>query len=531
MASRLVSALVLLAACAAAVRAEGPPARHLAVSAGAELRQWDTTIDRMMKEGSLSVRKVQEDTMLPGRQHERLAQSFEGVPIFGGEIVRQIERGGTVSVFGTLYENIAIDVTPAISKAQAEAAVRKLGGEGFGSQGAPALTIYPKADGGYVLAYKLRARHANGDIRMYFVDAKTGAIAHSYRDLQTQSAVGLGTGVLGDAKKVSARAVSGSFRTDDPLRPAGIFTYDFRGNLPRVLALSSVDDFVVSDFATDADNTWQDGGVVDAHVYAGYTYDYYFKRFGRRGLDNSNIPIRSIVHPVNLADANTAPDEIFFTFYINAAYIGDGTIFYGEGLPAGATFNGQSWSNLAAGLDVVSHELTHGVTDFSSQLIYENESGALNEAFSDIMGTSVEFFFQPSKADYAVGEDAVKPGGIRSMQNPIAYGDPDNYSIRFLGSGDNGGVHINSGIANHAFYLAIEGGTNRVSGLAVTGVGGSNREQIEKVFYRAFTVFLTPSSNFAAARAATIQAARELYQPGSPAERAITQAWTAVGVN
>jgi Zn-dependent metalloprotease len=176
------------------------------------------------------------------------------------------------------------------------------------------------------------------------------------------------------------------------------------------------------------------------------------------------------------------------------------------------------------------------VTDFTSDLIYRNESGALNEALSDIIGTSVEFFFQPAgsgdlRADYLCGEDVVKPGGLRSMENPQAYGDPDHYSRRFLGTADNGGVHINSGIANHAFYLAVEGGTNRTSGLGVQGVGGANREQIERVFYRAFTQMLPSNATFALARAATIQAARDLCGTDSSAERAVTQAWTAVGVN
>jgi Zn-dependent metalloprotease len=125
----------------------------------------------------------------------------------------------------------------------------------------------------------------------------------------------------------------------------------------------------------------------------------------------------------------------------------------------------------------------------------------------------------------------VTPGGIRSMENPNAFGDPDHYSRRFLGTADNGGVHINSGIANQAFYLAIEGGTNRTSGLAVQGVGAGSRDQIEKVFYRAFTQLMPANSTFAVARAATIQAARDLYGPGSNPERAVTAAWTAVGVN
>ena len=146
------------------------------------------------------------------------------------------------------------------------------------------------------------------------------------------------------------------------------------------------------------------------------------------------------------------------------------------------------------------------------------------------MATGVEFYFQPEKADYLAGEDVVTPGGVRSLQNPQAYGDPDHYSIRYRGPLDNGGVHHNSGIANHAFYLAIEGGRHRL-GATVQGVGAGNREQIERAFYRGFTGLLPPSATFSQARAATVQAARELYGSDSPPERALTQAWAAVGVN
>jgi Zn-dependent metalloprotease len=307
------------------------------------------------------------------------------------------------------------------------------------------------------------------------------------------------------------------------------------GDLLRVLYyLNGVIPLTIDDVARDQDNTWTDGADVDAHVYAGYTYDYYFKRFGRRGLDDANIQITSLVHPVNRADEAAYSDQIFGLFYLNAFYAGDGIMVYGEG--SDHPFEGQSFNFFSAGLDVVAHELSHGVTDFTSQLIYQNESGALNEAFSDIMGMSVEFMFQPVgsgllHADYLLGEDIETPGGTRNAQDPRSYGYPDNYAVRFLGSQDGGGVHINSLIASHAYYLAIEGGTNRTSGLAVTGVGAAHRDQIEKVFYRAFTQLLPPSANFATARAATITSARDLFGPGSPAEAAVTQAWNAVGVH
>jgi thermolysin len=152
------------------------------------------------------------------------------------------------------------------------------------------------------------------------------------------------------------------------------------------------------------------------------------------------------------------------------------------------------------------------------------------------MGTSIEFFYQPVgsgnlMADYQGGEDVVKPGGIRNMSNPAATGDPDHYSRRIITTGDNGGVHLNATIGTHAFYLAIEGGTNRTSGLSVQGVGSANRELMEKVFYRGFTQLMPSNATFATARAATIQAAVDLYGGNSAAAQAVTQAWTAVGVN
>ncbi len=128
-----------------------------------------------------------------------------------------------------------------------------------------------------------------------------------------------------------------------------------------------------------------------------------------------------------------------------------------------------------------------------------------------------------------IGKDlSVPPGAfaIRNLANPAATRNPDHYTLRVIG----GGPHFNSTIPSHAFFLAIEGGTNRTSGRSVQGVGANNRDQIEKAFFRANTVLMTSSSTFALTRVATIQAARDLFGAGSAPERAITQAWDAVGV-
>jgi bacillolysin len=274
---------------------------------------------------------------------------------------------------------------------------------------------------------------------------------------------------------------------------------------------------------------------VDAHAYAGYTYDFYYRRFGRRGLDGNDLPLRSIVHPVRLSDFSLYSSGVINVYFANAFYAGNGAMLYGEGLPPGETLGGQHFEPFAGALDVVAHELTHGVTQYTSRLTYQGESGALNESFSDMMGTSAEFFFHPPgsgplKADYLLAEDITSPGAVRSMDDPRLFGQPDHYSTRYQGPLDNGGVHVNCSIPNQVYYLAIEGGRNRTSGLGVPGVGGANREQIEKVMYRAFTLMMPASANFAVARLVTLQSARDLYGADSPAERALSAAWTAVGV-
>jgi bacillolysin len=538
----VTAALVLIAAAASAprktVQGQETRSRQIAAVGGNELRTWDTQVDRMVRSGTLQVRLERDDTLIEGRKHTRFTQLVNGVPVYGGDVTRQTdEKGLTVSVFGTLYEGIDIPTRAGLSADRVRALIAERTGVELGEARQPRLAVLPRGGGAYALVYLARVATPE-DITLYFIDAHTGAVLHQRSDAHRQeSTVGIGIGVLGERKKVSTASQGGTFVSSDKLRPPVIETFDMRGNLSRTINyLNGIVTLGANDFASDSDNDWTDGANVDAHVYTGYTYDYYFKRFGRRGLDNANIRIRSLTHPVNRQDAFTASSPILGTFYVNAFYAGEGIMVYGEGLPTNATLGGQRWNFMSGSLDVVAHELTHGVTDYSSQLIYENESGALNEAFSDIMGTGAAFFHQQpgtgaGGADYVVGNDVVVPGGIRSMENPLVFGDPDNYRIRYTGSEDNGGVHINSTIASHAYYLAVEGGTNRTSGLSVQGVGAANREQMEKVFYRAFTQLMPADSTFATARAATIRAAQDLYGANSNAERALALAWTAVGVN
>jgi len=501
-----------------------------------DLQRWDRRVDDLRADGSLRARSSWTDVDVAGRTHERLAQYHDGIPVVGADVTRQFANGLTISVFGRIYEGIDIAVAPSLSTERIETLIAQRTGVALGPTRRPALVVLPVPTGGYRLAYQARIVTA-GSLTSYFFDAYTGEILKARSDLQSQAAVGTAVGVLGDRKKISVESLGGRFVASDLLRPPSIATFDMQADLDRTVDfLNGLVPLGPSDLASDTDNDWDQGQAVDAHVYAGLTYDYFFKRFGRRGLDDGDLTMRSLVNPVRREDIFSQTDDVVGNFYLNAFYAGQGVMVYGVGLPRGLTLGGQVWDFLSGALDVVAHELTHGVTDFTSALIYENESGALNESFSDMMAIAVEFFFQdpgnaPGRADYRLGEDVIRPNGIRSIENPLAYGDPDHYSRRVTGEEDNGGVHTNSGIPNQAYYLAIEGGANRTSGLAVQGVGAANRAQIEHVFYRAFTRMLPADATFSVARAATVQAARDLYGAGSPAERAILQAWTAVGVN
>jgi bacillolysin len=511
----------------------GPAAVRVEARSGPAVREWARRADGLLESGQLVERLSRADTMIAGRRHERLAQYHDGIPVFGGELIRQSDLSGTLTVFGTFYEDIEVDVAPRLGPRDVEGRLAALGGRPFGARGGPELVVLPLEAGGYRLAYRVRALfEADFDVRQYFFDAITGEVLLQYRDLQTQAA-GRGIGVLGDEKKISVTPVGNRWLSNDRLRPPAIMTYDFRFDVNRLIqfftAEGSPADFTEADLGSDSDNVWTDGALVDAHVYAGYFYDFLYRRFGRRGLDDANIPIHSITHAARREDWQLYSPEVVGTFFTNAFYVGEGVMYYGDGLPPGVTQGDREWNYLAGAFDIVAHELTHGITDYSSRLIYQGESGALSEAFSDIMATAAEFFAQPEKADYLAGEDVITPDGIRSLADPLAYKMPDHYNLRYRGSLDNGGVHFNSSIPGHAFYLAIEGGEHR-NGTTVQGVGGDNREQIERVFYRAFTSFLPPSATFAQARSATIENARELYGEGSPAEQAVSEAWTAVGV-
>ena len=312
--------------------------------------------------------------------------------MFGAQLVQQVDpEGHTLSVFGHIDEEFSAEtVAPTLDADRAARAVEQAFPPGSFSSASRELVLLLRG-GAALLAWTMWVRYDH-HLERVFIDARTGALVWSYADLRTDAAVGLGTGVWGDRKKVSTDSGPEGFRATDRLRPPALATWDFRYDLSAAGAALSDGRLDPAFIARSPDNTWSDGAVVDAHSYAGWAYDYFYERHQRRGIDGRDLPVRSVTHflPRSVGFANA-----FWDPFQNAMYYGDGDTTF-------AAFSGA--------LDVVVHELTHGVTQYTWDGIYADESGALNEAFSDIMATGAEFFHEPTgaarqRADYYLGED------------------------------------------------------------------------------------------------------------------------------
>jgi Zn-dependent metalloprotease len=227
---------------------------------------------------------------------------------------------------------------------------------------------------------------------------------------------------------------------------------------------------------------------VDAFDFTGQTYDYFFTNFNRDGYDDAGATMKASVRYDNWA---------------NASWNGVQTTF------------GPGW----AVKDVVAHEWTHAVTEHTANLIYSFQSGALNESFSDVFSAMVD------DDDWLEGED-LAIGAIRSLANPAAFGDPGKLSDYLCTLGDNGGVHTNSNIANHAAYLMAAGDT--YNGFTITGIG---RPATGQIYYRALTQYLTSTANFGDAYAALLNACDDLYGVGSATCTSAQMALDAVEMN
>lgn len=292
---------------------------------------------------------------------------------------------------------------------------------------------------------------------------------------------------------------SSSFKLDNPV--GAIWTLD---------ALNSDPDNIKIDQVKSNNNTWSKTAI-SAHYNGGLAYEYFLNTHTRNSINGKGGTIISII---NVAEKGGRGMD-------NAFWNGE-AMFYGNGATA--------FNSLAKGLDVAGHEMSHGVIESTANLTYENESGAINESFADVFGSMID------RDDWKIGEDVVKlsafpSGALRDMSNPhngAQAGDyskwqPNHVNEQYKGTLDNGGVHINSGIPNHAFYLFVRE-------LAKSGTEEQGKKTAEKVYYRALVQYLTRSSNFKDLRNAVEQACIDFHGSNSSVHNAAKLAFDQVGI-
>ncbi|MDQ2703324.1 MAG: M4 family metallopeptidase [Pseudomonadota bacterium] len=475
-----------------------------------------------------------------GTEHVRFQRLYQGLPMIGGDLVMHSRNGQVAGVSQTLATSERPGVLPAINSGLAIVNASADFGTPFTAPPGAQKVVYARGPKP-VLAYEVtlagvRADQTPSEMH-YIIDAGNGAILAKWDAVHTArpgrdkggcadpvDAVGVGNSLLeGTVALATSNCGSSGFQLVDNTRGGGSTTnMGMRQN-----GMGSV--------YSDGDNTWGNGALndaatvaVDAHYGISVTWDYYLDRHEREGIADDGVGAISRVHyGRNYANAFWRDSCFCMTF-------GDGD-------------NGVTTNPLVA-LDIAGHEMSHGVTSHSAGLVYEGESGGLNEANSDIFGTMVEYYANnpADPVDYLIGENiyANNPGylALRYMFKPSLDGlSPDCY-IPELGDMD---VHYNSGVANHFYYLLAEGavvpeGFGADSQFALTPgdlvcdgnttLAGIGREAAEKIWYRALTVYMTSDTDYAGARAATLSAAEDLYGAGSAQALGVAAAWNAVSV-
>ncbi len=433
-----------------------------------------------------------------GNTFYKFTQTFRGVPVFGREVVVQTSAAGEVAaVTGEFQPALQVDTTPALDAPQAmEQALDALPnrvGEAKIVQ-SPELNVYVDGQDKAHLTWKATVEYTSSTegyrVEEIFVDAHSGTLVERL-----------------------PRIFSALQRDTYTLNRTCLNNWNMNSALPGRR--------VRPDSDTHARDAWTNSG---------YTYAFYNKLFDRDSLDGRGLPLISSVHALFAGPGGgCSGDNAMFTPDRNQMIYGDG---------------GSYLSNPAGALDIVAHELTHGVTSFESNLIYQNESGAINEALSDIFAAGAEAYrlsggtltqapgsLKTSQRVWHLAEDSVRKGQfMRNMADPAADGQSrDSYPSRYTGSQDNGGVHINSGIMNLAFYLLSEGGKHP-RGRTQTQVSGIGISKALKIYYHANVNLFTSSTNFSGARMRLAQSAETLFGKCSAEWTAVHKSFDAVAV-
>jgi Zn-dependent metalloprotease/PKD repeat protein len=337
-----------------------------------------------------------------------------------------------------------------------------------------------------------------------FVDASSGEILDEQNLICDADVPGTAATKYSGTQTITCDMNGTQFQLTETSRGLGIETYNLNNGGTYSVSTdftSTTQDFVFSAY---------DQGALDAHWGSEKTYDYFLSEHNRNSIDNAGCKLLSYVH--------------YYHKFQNAFWDGQ-RMTYGDG-------NGTT-SNIFTSLDVCGHEITHGLTAHTSNLVYNYESGALNESYSDIFGFCVENYARPDNYNWKVGEEVTTNGnGFRNMSDPNALGDPDTYGgvYWYPGAIDNGGVHTNSGVNNFWFYLLCMGGSGTNDFYNKYNVTGLGIATAAKIAFRALTVYFTPYTNFSMARHLSIQAAKDLFGSCSMEMIQTMNAWHAVGV-
>ncbi|MFG3047701.1 M4 family metallopeptidase [Streptomyces sp. NPDC048202] len=468
----------------------------------------------------LVVRDVVKD--VDGTVHTRYERTYAGLPVLGGDLVVHTAKSGKAEGV-TKATNAAIkvaslkaQVTPAKAAQQAVGAAKTLGSAKTEADGA--RKVIWAGSGKPVLAYETVVGGLQDDgtpNQLHVItDAATGKKLFEYQGIENATGKTLysGTVTLNSVQSGSTYQLTDSARGNHK-------TYNLARKTSGTGTLVSSTTNVFGT-GTASSSSSDQTAAADAAYGAAQTWDFYKNTFGRNGIKNNGVGAYSRVHYGNA--------------YVNAFW--DDSCFcmtYGDG---------SGNVDPLTSLDVAGHEMSHGVTANTAGLNYSGESGGLNEATSDIFGTGVEFYANNASdpGDYLIGEKIDINGDgtpLRYMDKPSKDGGSADSWSSGVGNLD---VHYSSGVANHFFYLLSEGsGAKTINGVSynsptsngstVTGIG---RAKALQIWYKALTTYMTSTTNYKAARTATLNAASALYGGTASAEyKAVAAAWSAVNVS
>ncbi len=490
-------------------RADGP-ARD-AETAGRFLRARSGLLGLLDPDGELRLARRRTDRL--GYRHLRYDQRFRGIPVWPAQLIVHLDGRGDVYLLDGSHVRTPRKSAPrpALDRTAALAAARSAvpGGRTAGADG-PELIYYAPPEGGETrLAWKAILHASLTRQWVVVVDAVTGGVLTAYNRVATTAAEGSGVDLLGVRRNLNLWFENDRYYLVDTTKPmfdpvdsdppnpnrteGAVILLDAE-NEPPTDRIESVPlgpfAYVTSGLRTSG---WLPDAVSAAHNIS-ETYDYFREYHGRAFITQEGDSVVAIVR--------VGQD------YANAAWAD--VMIFGDAEP------------FAAALDVVAHELTHGVTTATANLIYQGESGALNEAFSDIFGEMVEHRTEGA-TDWTMGSGLSRR--IRSLSDPGSlefapgFPYPSTMGEFIQTTEDNGGVHWNATIVGHAFYLLAQGMDGAI------GLGDA-----ERIFYRALVYHLVASSRFIDARLACIASAEELFGEGSVQALRTAEAFDAVGI-